>query len=368
MKNRLSRDWPLGLCSAVIDNAPKLAALIHRIQSAEWIALDTEADSLHAYPEKLCLMQISLPGENAIIDSLAKVDLTPLLDALQDRELILHGADYDLRLLWKSFRFRPSAIFDTMWAARLLGYEEFGLVHLAAKALEIQLEKGPQKMNWARRPLSERMEQYARNDTRYLRPLAETLSSHLEKLGRLSWLREVCARVVQECAQDRILDPDEVWRVKGSDRLSRRGLAILRELWHWREREAIEKNRPPYFILSHEKLTALAAEASENRPVSELVPVAFSPVRQARMMEALERGLHCPASAHPKHRRGYGRRLTQTEQSRFEEFKRRRDERAAQLNIDPSLIASRSALVALALDGDGRTGDLMAWQLDLLRD
>ncbi|MBI2946546.1 MAG: HRDC domain-containing protein [Verrucomicrobia bacterium] len=359
---------PLVYLAGVIDDPPKLAALVSRIRSADWVALDTEADSLHAYPEKLCLIQISLPGENAIVDPLAGVDLTPLLDVLKDRELILHGADYDLRLLWKSFRFRPRAIFDTMWAARLLGYEEFGLLHLVAKVLEITLEKGPQKMNWARRPLPERMEQYARNDTRYLRALAEALSTQLEQLGRGSWLREVCARVIQECAQDRVQDPDEVWRVKGSNRLSRRGLAILRELWHWREHEAIERNKPPYFILSHEKLTALAAAAAENGPLAELVPPAFSPARRARMMEALECGLRHAASAHPKHRRGDGRRLTKVEQHRFEEFKRRRDERAGELKIDPSLIASRAALVALALDGDGRTGELMTWQLEVLRD
>jgi ribonuclease D len=212
------------------------------------------------------------------------------------------------------------------------------------------------------------MEQYARNDTRYLKPLSETLSDRLETLGRLSWLREVCGRVVHECAQDRVVEPDEVWRVKGSDRLSRRGLAILRELWHWREHEAIERNKPPYFILSHEKLAALADAGSENRSVTDLVPASFPHARRALMMEALERGLQCPAASHPRHRRGYGRRLTQAEQHRFEAFRRRRDEHAERLKLDPSLIASRAALVALALDGDGRSSDLMSWQLDLLRE
>src|SRR5436190_5389242 len=109
---------------SVIDSDELLADWLPRVRAADWLALDTEADSLHAYPEKLCLIQISLPGVDQLVDPLASLDLMPLLDALRGRELILHGADYDLRMLRRTYGFVPKAIFDTMLAARLLGFTE----------------------------------------------------------------------------------------------------------------------------------------------------------------------------------------------------------------------------------------------------
>jgi ribonuclease D len=139
----------------VIDTEQKLQAFLPKLLMATWVALDTEADSLHAYPEKVCLIQISTVAGDRMIDPLAGIDLDPLLEALSGHELIMHGADYDLRLLLKHHQFVPSAIFDTMLAARLLGDREFGLQHLLEKYLGVKLEKGPQKANWALRPLTE---------------------------------------------------------------------------------------------------------------------------------------------------------------------------------------------------------------------
>ena len=159
----------------VIDTDEKLAVLVTRLPVDRWIALDTEADSLHAYPEKLCLLQVSVPGADELVDPLARMNLLPLLDRLKRNELILHGADYDLRLLGRAHGFVPRVVFDTMEAARLVGQREFGLTHLVKKYLSVELEKGPQKANWASRPLTERMQTYALNDTRYLRGLADVL-------------------------------------------------------------------------------------------------------------------------------------------------------------------------------------------------
>src|ERR1035437_7777427 len=151
---------------------------------ATWVAVDTEADSLHAYPEKVCLIQISTVSGDVLVDPLAHVNLVPLLEALSGHELIMHGADYDLRLLRKHHEFVPSAIFDTMLAARLLGLRQFGLGHLVERYLGIKLEKGAQKANWAMRPLTERMERYARNDTRPPKPLAERRQGETQAKGR----------------------------------------------------------------------------------------------------------------------------------------------------------------------------------------
>jgi ribonuclease D len=350
----------------VIDNDERLAAFLPELESADWVAIDTEADSLHAYPEKLCLLQISVPGRDYLVDTLAGFDISPLLAALGPRELILHGADYDLRLLFRSLGFVPSTIFDTMWAARLLGYTEFGLTHLVSKNLGITLEKGPQKMNWAQRPLTERMEIYARNDTRYLRPVAELLKHQLKQKGRLQWQQQVCGRLIQECAQPRTQDPDSVWRVKGSDRLPRPALAVLRELWNWREEEAIQKNRPPYFVLSHELLVSVSAAASSGRPVQPLLPQHFCLRRHERFAAALERGIKKSPDEHPDLRRSSGPRLGKKEQSRFDELKVRRDRWGAELNIDPTVIASRSTLVTLALDWETNKNNLLGWQRELL--
>src|SRR6266446_8033913 len=145
----------------VIDTDQKLAAFLPVLRAASWVAVDTEADSLHAYPEKVCLIQISTVSGDELIDPLARVNLDPLLEALAGHELIMHGADYDLRLLRRHHEFVPKAIFDTMLAARLLGLRQFSLGNLVEKYLQVKLEKGAQKANWAMRPLTERMARYA---------------------------------------------------------------------------------------------------------------------------------------------------------------------------------------------------------------
>ncbi len=343
----------------VIASTERLAGLLEKIRSADWIALDTEADSLHAYPEKLCLLQISLPTGDDLIDPLAGLDLSPVFELLHDRELILHGADYDLRLLHRTFHFVPHKIFDTMWAARLVGQTEFGLVHLAARLLGVTLEKGPQKMNWARRPLTERMEAYARNDTRYLLPLARLLKDELIKLGRLEWHEEVCRKVIAECTQPKTMDV-EAWRIKGSDRLDRFGLAVLRELWRWREKEAIAANKPPFFVLSHEKLVGLAAHVSK----SPELPMAFPkmlPARTARLEAAIKRGLAVPASHYPERAKRRPQELTPSQTRHFEQLKQRRDQHAAELGLDATLLASRAELMAVA-KGKDPSKLLMNWQ------
>ena len=125
----------------MIDTNEKLAAFLPELNAAAWLAIDTEADSLHAYPEKVCLIQISTAAGDRLIDPLAKMDINPFLDALVGRELIFHAADYDLRLLRKHHDFTPTTIFDTMLAARLLGERQFGLGALVEKFLGVKLDK-----------------------------------------------------------------------------------------------------------------------------------------------------------------------------------------------------------------------------------
>jgi ribonuclease D len=249
----------------VIDQDDKLAALLPVLRAAPWLAVDTEADSLHAYPEKLCLIQVSLPERDDLIDPLSGANLRPLWEVFSDHELIMHGADYDLRLFRKCGEFVPTRIFDTMLASRLLGCRQFGLTDLLAKFLNVVLEKGPQKANWARRPLTPRMEAYALNDTRHLKPLADILRAELVAKGRLAWHQESCARLISEASNVMAPDPDLVWRVKGSHLLGPPALAVLREIWHWRESEAVAANKPPYFILPPATMVHLAGVAFAGR-------------------------------------------------------------------------------------------------------
>lgn len=350
----------------MIDTEQKLADYLPRLRVATWVAVDTEADSLHAYPEKVCLIQISTIAGDRLIDPLAGFDLGPLLEALSGHELIMHGADYDLRLLRKHHEFVPSAVFDTMLAARLLGLRQFGLSHLVQTYLGVKLEKGPQKANWALRPLTQRMETYARNDTRHLKPLAERLKAELEKRKRLAWHKEFCDRLIADSTEQQPADMDSVWRVKGSHLLARPALAVLRELWQWRETEAVAANKPPFFVLSHQSLVEVAAAAAKAQAVEPFLPRHFSERRRGALIKAIARGLGVAADHHPRILRSVGRRPTEAERRRYIELRKRRDARATELDIDPTLIASRSTLSDLAHNWDKHGAELMNWQRRLL--
>ena len=350
----------------MIDSDGKLSAFLSELQAAKWVALDTEADSLHAYPEKLCLLQISTAAGDALIDPLAEIDLKPLWVVFKEHRLILHGADYDLRLLRKNHGFVPNCIFDTMLASRLLGEREFGLGSLLKKNLGVALEKGSQKADWSRRPLTERMETYARNDTHYLKALSDILTEQLREKQRLPWLEQCCDRLIAECAIPTRSEPDLVWRIRGSNKLSGQSMAVLREIWHWREQEALAANRPPFFVLSHETLIDIAYLATGNGQVEALLPRHFSTRRKDGLHNAIQKGLHIGPLEHPQPLRSYSRRQTEAERRRFTDLEALRNKRAADLALDPTLIASRATLLALATDWDQHQIELMDWQRELL--
>jgi ribonuclease D len=352
----------------VIDTEEKLAAYLARVQSVDWMAVDTEADSLHAYPEKVCLIQITTSEGDELIDPLAEVDLAPLLEGLSGHELIMHGADYDLRLLRKHHEFVPRAIFDTMLAARLLGVPQFSLSDLVENYLGVKLEKGAQKANWAMRPLTEKMERYALHDTHYLHPLSEKLKVGLREKNRLEWHQESCARLIQDTARARGPDPETVWRIKGSHILGRPALAILRELWRWRETEAVAANKPPFFVFNHDKLVEIAATASMGRPVETLLPRYFSERRRTGVLQAIAAGREVPENQMPKILENVSRKPNEAERKRFLELQAIRDRRATEIAIDPTLIASRSTMSDLAHDWDKNQQTLMSWQKNLLTD
>jgi len=167
-------------------------------------------------------------------------------------------------------------------------------------------------------------------------------------------------------SRNRPADLDSVWRLKGSHLLARPGLAILRELWQWRETEAVGANKPPYFVLSHETLVEIAGAAANSKPIEPFLPRHFSERRRAGLMSAIARGLGISPEAHPTILRNISRRPSEAERQRFLELQDRRDAKAAELAIDPTLIASRSVLSDLAHNWEKYTSELMTWQRELL--
>jgi len=347
----------------MIQTDSQLAELLPHLESVDRIAVDTEADSLHCYYEKLCLVQLSFGGNDYLIDPLAQLDLAPLSAALAEKEIVLQGADFDLRLLRRSINFIATRIFDTVIAARLLGIRAFSLAALVEQYFGVSLTKGSQKANWAKRPLPKHMAEYAMNDTRYLLPLAEKLEAQLGERGRLEWFRQSCQRALEQTAVQRVRDEDDAWRITGAGTLDGRTSAVLRELWQWRDKEAQAADRPPFHILQNHLLLRAAQDFAAGA-----IPDFrhFSTRRREGFRAAAEKALQLPESEWPVRRRRHGTRPTREMERAAEELRRRRDAVADEHGLEPSFIAPRGALDALAADESRSTTLLVPWQRSLL--
>ncbi len=353
--------------TALIDTAEEVAAFVPRLQSCTRVALDTEADSLHAYREKLCLIQVGLPDDSQeLLDPLANASLAPFYEALRGKLIVLHGADYDLRLLRRAGGFTADAVFDTMLAARLCGRREFSYAALVKAEFGVELVKGSQKANWAKRPLTETMASYARNDTRYLLGIADRLEARLRELSRWDWFQQSCTRAMEIAATDRERDTEDAWRIQGSGVFRGRTAAILRELWRWRDEEASAADRPSFHVLRNEELlTATRVIDDSGQP-----PMYrhLNGPRLRRFHDAVERALNMPQEEWPVFVRPRGKgRMTAEMDQRVEAMRAARDRAAAELDLDPSFIASRTALETVAVNPDAANEWLLPWQRELLQ-
>ncbi len=352
--------------------------MVDRLRPATRIALDTEADSLHSYAEKVCLIQATFGEENYIIDPLGELDLSGFLAALADKPILLHGADYDLRLLRASFGFRPQApVFDTMLAAQLLGYEQIGQAALVERFVGVTLSKQGQKSDWSRRPLPERLLIYACNDTRYLETVADQLADGLEQKSRVGWHVESCVAVVDATAEDAEPDPDEAWRVKHVSLLKPQERAFAREIWSWREEEARKTDRPPFKVLTNEAMLQLARWAAVNPDTAieegPRLPRNCTGNRLAALRAALQTAHLVPKAQWPSRFRPRGLRFRGPDCRNEVDALREACARVAQtLGIDPSLIASRAKLTAIVrtqpktLEQIMAAGPLLRWQATLM--
>jgi ribonuclease D len=351
------------LAADLVATDGQLKDLLAALLPPDRVAIDTEADSLHCYREKLCLLQVSIPGEDFVVDPLALTDLHALTRELTNKEIVLHGADFDLRLLRRGIDLTPNRVFDTVIAARMLGQRQFSLAALVHRYFKVELPKGSQKANWAKRPLPKRMLAYAVNDTHYLLELSRQMEQELVAIDRLEWFRQSCQRAIEQAAIERTREPDEVWRISGSGALRGRAAAVLRELWHWREKEAEAVDKPAFHILQNEQLIRAAAGFHEGQKPDYRH---FSARRRDAFRAAAERGLELGESEWPIPRRRFGTRRSVEANRRVEELRQRRDQVAAQLDLEPAFVAPRAALEAVAVDALRSSSLLVPWQQTLL--
>src|SRR5215467_2391363 len=241
----------------------ELDALVASLGDAGAIAIDTEADSLHHYPGKLCLVQIAdARGRGHLVDPLALPTLEALgpICAAPGIVKVLHAADNDLAYLKRMYGLTFASLFDTALAGRFLGMKALGLDALLEQCLGVVSFKSRQKDDWSRRPLSPEQEAYALNDVLHLFALREALLGALRAQGRAARVEEECAALAAQNVPDRPEDPDAYLKLKGAKDLDRRGWAVLRELYRAREALALDLDRPPFMIITHEALVSLAVK------------------------------------------------------------------------------------------------------------
>lgn len=326
-------------------------------------AVDTEADSLHRYSESLCLIQFSDGKRHVLVDPLAIDDLEPLREFLAHATCWMHGADYDMHMLKTHLGVIPPTVYDTQIGARLLGVRKFGYGDLVLHYMGVELEKTSQKADWAKRPLTSVMKQYALNDVIYLLPMAEIIVDRLKEAGRYEWFVESC-EAARRKSMEKPQEREDRWRIKGSGKLDPRGLNFLRALWNWRDAEAAKWDRPPFMVTGNRQLlewTAILLEGKTPR-----LPRHFRGNRIKNFQHAVDSARATKEVDMPQRIRGKRRRKDKQFDERLDALIAERNKVAEELDIDSSLIAPRAILEALAGKNEGAVDLLLNWQRDLL--
>jgi ribonuclease D len=365
---------------AVIDRPAELRALVRRLASEPRVALDTEAASFHRFVDRVYLVQLSSDTETALVDPLSVADLAPIGELLANPEVevVLHDADYDLRILDRDYGFRARNIFDTRVAAQLAGEPAVGLGSLLEKYFGVQVDKKFQRADWSRRPLTTEMIEYAADDTRYLTSLRDTLEQKLREIERLEWVREEF-RLLEDLrwTQPSGDNEDAYLRIKGARALKPKELAILRELHRWRERTARSLDRARFRVLSNSALLAVAKAAPTS--AKKLAAVQGMPVSTAQrygdpVLRAVKKGLAVPADKLPRVRRSRRPEPDPEYDQRLERLKQLRNHRAEAVGLAPGLVCPNGTLQEVARAGPHSTAELDGvdelrhWQREVVGD
>ena len=293
----------------------RLEALAVQLSGAALLAIDTEAAGYHRYHDRICLFQVSTRTDTWVIDTLAVSDIAPLTPLLASDavEVVLHDADYDLRLLARDYGVRVTHLFDTKLAAQILGEPQIGLASLLEKHLGVKLDKKHQRADWAQRPLPDDMIAYAAEDTKHLPRLRDVLRRLLEQTGRLHWAEEEFRIRVQVDAASTGSDPDAWLRLKNTRDLKPRHLAALRELHGWREATAAERDVAPFRVMANETLVEIARRLPERLDQLHGIPGLSEALIRRRgnaILDAVARARALPESDLPVRPRGPGRAAT----------------------------------------------------------
>lgn len=364
-----------------IRDASEARGLAEELSRARRFALDCEAAGFHRYSDRLCLIQLSTEGETYILDTLA-FDPTDLLRGpLEDPAVtvVMHGADYDLRLLDRDLGIRLAGLFDTQVAAALLGEEALGLQALLESRLGVSLSKKYQRADWAERPLTDGMLEYAADDTRHLMELADLLQADLEAAGRAAWAEDEC-RALEENALAR-RDPegepeDPVTRVKGARDLTPREVTALREALEWRDRLARDRDRAPFRVVGDQPLIdAVLARPLDQRELADIkgFPSGLARTEGADLLARFDRVAQLPDEElrpYPRNqRRGPGRPPPEVEEL-AEKLKAARNRRAEELKLDRGTLLPNATVTAVAvqaprdLEALAQVDGMRRWQVE----
>ena len=333
-------------------------------QPAGRVVLDLEADSLHRYHEKLCLIQYADESYACMIDPLSIEDMMPFANWLKETTVWMHGADYDMSLFLQTWGVLPKMLLDTQTAARLLGFRQFGLAALVEHFYGVKLSKSSQKADWGKRPLPQTMLDYALNDVHYILDMADKLTATLHEKGRYEWFIETCEHDMQRALARHQAGNAEPWRIQGCGRFNRRGLAALRTLWTWRDTEAKNWDKPSFMVCGNTDLLHWSQVLQEQGTVNPLPR--FHKHRRERFLDAVQKFYSMDEEDYPH-------RIFTPKRAKSEQFDEKlaqliehRNEVAEKLDIEPSYIASRSVLESIAENEEEGKKSLLKWQLGVL--
>ncbi|MFW5713481.1 MAG: ribonuclease D [Brevefilum sp.] len=291
-----------------VDQPQKLLEVTDELAAQDILAVDTESNSLYVYQEQVCLIQFSTREKDILIDALALPDLSSLGPIFSSDKIlkVFHAAEYDLICLFRDYGFKFNFLFDTMIAARTLGYQKIGYGSLLEQHFDIHMKKKYQRANWGQRPLKQEMLKYARLDSHYLIPLQAILRRELEGSGRWELALEDFRRLTQNIEDTTETTEKDYWKLRGARDLNPREAAILKSVYQFRESKAKEKNRPSFKIMSHQAVVEIAENAPRNR--EELLSLSALSSRLAKryakgLVEAVQEGKKAPPEYPPHHER-----------------------------------------------------------------
>ena len=336
-----------------IETFPHLEGIARILGRAEIIGVDLEADSLHHYFEKVCLLQIATDSASYIIDPLAIKDLSSLHPVFSNSHIrkVFHGADFDVRSLYRDFRIGVENLFDTQLACKFLGFRETGLESVLRNRFQVDLNKKFQRADWSQRPLSPELLEYAAMDGRYLIPLSRMLEKELEEKGRLSWVEEECRFL----SKVRFTPPSHeplYLRVKGASRLDPRSLAVLEALLKFREAQARTSDLPPFKVLGNESLLELATQKPlflEELETGKILSRKQIDRHGAHLLREIHRAMAIPDENLPAYPREKRPDLPSAARKREKALKTWRDLRAKNLGIEPGILLNNALIRDLAL-------------------